>query len=105
MIYTQSLQILRTGCLLGLCISLPTTSFGMTDAIETPPPVSGHEISIPSITPTDVFARVQLVRKELDDIRFEMGKPKSRDVGLLVEEATPHEVFFKPKRLIKKSPA
>lgn len=74
----------------------------MTDAIETPPPVSGHEISIPSITPADVFARVQLVRKELDDIRFEMGKPKSRDVGLLVEEATPHEVFFQAKTLDQK---
>lgn len=102
MISRQSLQILRTGCLFGLCLSLPMTSFGMTDAIETPPPVSGHELSIRSITPADVFARVQLVRKELDDIRFEMGKPKSRDVGLLVEEATPHEVFFQAKTFDRK---
>ena len=97
MISGQTLQILRTGCLFGLFLSLPMTSFGMTDAIETPPPVSGHKLSIQSITPADVFARVQLVRKELDDIRFEMGKPQSREVGLLVEEATPHEVFFQAK--------
>jgi len=102
MISGQTLQILRTGCLFGLFLSLPMTSFGMTDAIETAPPVSGHELSIQSITPADVFARVQLVRKELDDIRFEMGKPQSREVGLLVEEATPHEVFFQAKTFDQK---
>jgi len=82
--------------------SAPMTSFGMTNAIQTPPPASGHEISVQSITPADVFARVQLVRKELDDIRFEMGRPQSRDVGLLVEEASPHEVFFQAKTLDQK---
>ncbi len=102
MIARQTVQILRTLCLFGLFLSLTMTSFGMTDAIETAPPVSGHELSIQSITPADVFARVQLVRKELDDIRFEMGKPKSREVGLLVEEATPHEVFFQAKTFDQK---
>ena len=102
MISRQTLQVLRTWCLFGLFLSLPMTSFGMTDAIETAPPVSGHELSIQSITPADVFARVQLVRKELDDIRFEMGKPQSREVGLLVEEATPHEVFFQAKTFDQK---
>jgi len=102
MISTQSLQILRTVCFFGLFFSLPMTSFGMTNAIETPSPISGHKVSVQSITPADVFARVQLVRKELDDIRFEMGKPKSREVGLLVEEAAPHEVFFQAKTLDQK---
>jgi len=102
MISRQTLHILRTGCLFGLFLSLPMTSFGMTAAMETPPPVSGHELSTQSITPADVFARVQLVRKELDDIRFEMGKPQSREVGLLVEEATPHEVFFQAKTFDQK---
>ncbi len=102
MLTRQTVQVLRTGCLFGLFFSLPMTSLGMTDAIETPPPVSGHELSIQSITPADVFARVQLVRKELDDIRFEMGKPQSREVGLLVEEATPHEVFFQAKTFDQK---
>ena len=102
MISTQTLLFVTRGCLLGFFLSLPMTSFGMTDTIETPPPVSGHEITIPSITPADVFARVQLVRKELDDIRFEMGSPKSREVGLLVAEATPHEVFFQAKTLDQK---
>jgi hypothetical protein len=102
MIAIPTLNILRTGFIFWLFLSLPMTSLGMTNAIETPPPVSGHEVSIQSITPADVFVRVQLVRKELDDIRFEMGKPKSRDVGLLVEGATPHEVFFQAKTLDKK---
>ena len=102
MISRQTLQVLRTWCLFGLFLSLPMTSFGMTDAIETAPPVSGHALSIQSITPADVFARVQLVRKELDDIRFEMGKSKSRDVGLLVQEANPHEVFFQAKTFDQK---
>lgn len=98
----QTMKILRAEFLFGLFLSLPMTSLGMTNAIETPPPVSGHEVSIQSITPADVFARAQMVRKELDDIRFEMGKPKSRDVGLLVEGATPHEVFFQAKTLDQK---
>lgn len=87
---------------MGVFIGFPMTSLGMTEAITTPPPVSGHELSVQSITPADVFARVQLVRKELDDLRFEMGKPKSREVGLLVEDATPHEVFFQAKTLNRK---
>ena len=102
MISTQSLQILRTGCLFGLFLSLPMTSFGMTNAIETPSPVSGHEVSIQSITPADVFARVELLRKELDDLRFEMGKPNIVEIGLLAKDATPHEVFFQANTLDKK---
>ena len=102
MLSTQPLHILGTRCLFGLFLSLPIGSVGLVQAIETPPPVSGHEVSIQSITSADVFARVQLVRKELDDIRFEMGKSKSRDVGLLVEGATPHEVFFQAKTLDQK---
>jgi hypothetical protein len=74
----------------------------MTNVIETPKPVSGHSVSLETITPADVFARVQLLRKELDDIRFEMGKPKSQEVGLLVEGATPHEVFFQAQTLDRK---
>ncbi len=98
----QTLHILKVGVVLGVLLSFPMASLGMTNAITTPPPVSGHELSIQSITPADVFARVQLVRKELDDIRFEMGKPKSREIGLLVEDATPHEVFFQAKTLNQK---
>jgi len=88
--------------IVGVFFGAPMTSFGMDDAIQTPSPASGHEASIQSITPADVLARVQLVRKELEDIRFEMGKPKSRDVGLLVEEASPHEVYFQAKTLDQK---
>ncbi|GJL60906.1 MAG: hypothetical protein NPIRA03_37630 [Nitrospirales bacterium] len=100
--HIQSLSSLKVGVIVAVCISVPMTSLGMTKTITTPPPVSGHELSIESITPADVFARVQLVRKELDDLRFEMGKPKSREIGLLVENATPHEVFFQAKTLNQK---
>jgi len=98
----KTLQIVKVGVIVGLFLSAPTTSLGMTNAVATPPPVSGHELSMESITPADVFARVQLVRKELDDLRFEMGKPKSFEIGLLVEGATPHEVFFQAKTLDQK---
>ena len=90
------------GVFLGLLFGLPLTSFGAPNPIETPKPVSGHAVSLKAITPADVFARVQLLRKELDDIRFEMGKPKSQEVGLLVEGAAPHEVFFQAKTLDQK---
>jgi len=98
----QTGQILKIGVMLVLLLCAPMTSLGMTNSVETSPPVSGHELSIQSIIPADVFARVQLVRKELDDIRFEMGQPKSREVGLLVDEATPHEVFFQAKTFDQK---
>jgi len=88
--------------MIGLFLSAPMTSLAITNATATPLPVSGHELSVQSITPADVFARVQLVRKELDDIRFEMGKPKSLEISLLVEDATPHEVFFQAKTLDQK---
>ena len=98
----QALPFLYVGVIISVLTGFPMISYGMTRDITTPPPVSGHELSIESITPADVFARVQLVRKELDDIRFEMGKPKSREIGLLVEHATPHEVFFQAKTLNQK---
>lgn len=98
----QTLHILKVGVIVAVFTSFQMTSLGMTKTFTTPPPVSGHELSIESITPADVFARVQLVRKELDDIRFEMGRPKSREIGLLVENATPHEVFFQAKTLNQK---
>ena len=98
----QALPFLHVGVIISGLIGFPMISLGMTKDITTPPPVSGHDLSIESITPADVFARVQLVRKELDDIRFEMGKPKSREIGLLVKDATPHEVFFQAKTLNQK---
>ena len=98
----HTLHILKIGVVVGLLLSAPMTSLGMTNAITTPPPVSGRELSLQSITSADVFARVELVRKELDDLRFEMGKPNSLEMGLLVKDATPHEVFFQAKTLDQK---
>lgn len=88
------LAIVLLGC--------PLPGSGLDHAVKTPPPVSGHKVAPETITPGDVFARVQLIRKELDDLRFEMGKPATREVGLLVEKATPHEVFFQAKTMERK---
>ena len=102
MVFTQTLQVLRIGFLVGLLLNVPVTSFGITNDIETPTPISGHKVSIETITPADVFARVELLRKELDDLRFEMGKPDILEMGLLVKDATPHEVFFQARTLGQK---
>jgi hypothetical protein len=59
----------------GLLLSIPLTSFCWPQTIEALSPVSGPEVSSQSITPTDAFARIQLLSKELDDLRFDMGKP------------------------------
>ncbi len=52
--------------------------------------------------PADVLARVQLIRDELDELRFEMGKLKNQKFGLMVSKASPHEVFFQALTLNKK---
>jgi len=84
-------------------LGIVSPSIGVAEGVQTQPPVSGREMSVESIVPADVFARVQLFRKVLDDVRFEMGKRKSQDIGLLVEEAAPHEVFFQAKTLYRKT--
>ena len=80
----------------------PLFSHGMENFVPRTQPASGHPVSIQGITPADVFARVQWLRKELDEVRFEMGRPKSQEVGLIIEQAAPHEVFFQAKILYKK---
>lgn len=93
----------RTVLLLSLLLlGSPLPGFAQDSDIQTPPPVSGHNVAPETITTGDVFARVQLIRKELDDLRFEMGKPATSEVGLLVENATPHEVFFQVKTMERK---
>lgn len=96
---------LKTVLILSVLLSgTPSPSSAVESTVHTPPPVSGHDVSPETITPADVFARVQLIRKELDVLRFEMGKPagREREVGLLVEQATPHEVFFQARTMEQK---
>lgn len=94
---------LRTVLILSVLLSgIPSPGSAVESTVHTPPPVSGHDVSPETITPADVFARVQLILKELDVLRFEMGKPAARQVGLLVEQATPHEVFFQAQTMERK---
>ncbi|GKS58580.1 hypothetical protein YTPLAS18_21070 [Nitrospira sp.] len=102
MTFNQSVSVSTWLAATWLVCSSPLSGLAMSEAPETPLPVSGHEVSAQSITPADVFARVQWIRKELDGLRFEMGEASSREVGLLVQEASPHEVFFQAKTLDQK---
>ena len=42
------------------------------------------------ILPANVLSRVQLLRKDLDDIRFEMGRPKPMEIEMMVLNAARH---------------
>ena len=65
--------------------------------------VSGTVDSSQGILPANVLSRVELLRKELDDIRFEMGRPKIIDIEMVVQNAAPHEVFFQARSLYRKA--
>ncbi len=82
-------------------IPFPSLAHARSDAI-TPNPVSGRAVSVDEIIPADVMARAQLIRDELDDLRFEMGKPKNRHFGIIVSDASPHEVFSQALALKQK---
>lgn len=71
--------------------------------IVTPPPIRGENISRENMTPVDSFARVELIKKELDLIRVEMGKPKIHHSPLQVSQASPFEVYFQAQTLYEKS--
>ena len=55
-----------------------------------------------AIIPADVLSRAKLVQKELDLIRFEMGKPLQKQKELTVKDADPREVYFQALILYKK---
>lgn len=55
------------------------------------------------ILPANVLSRVELLRKDLDDIRFEMGRPKPIKIDMMVLNAAPHEVFFQARSLYRKA--
>lgn len=52
--------------------------------------------------PADVLARVELLRDELELIRFEMGRPRSRDIDMPVGKAAPREVVFQAFTLYRR---
>lgn len=66
-------------------------------------PVSGRPVSVSGILPADVFSRTVLLKKELEGIRVEMGKPKDEWVGGIATNASPHEVYFQALNLFLKA--
>ncbi len=89
-------------CLWLVCISLSSPAIGETQSdfsrLVSEPGTSNQEI-----LPANVLTRVELLRKELDDIRFEMGRPKIIDIEMVVQNAAPHEVFFQARSLYRKA--
>ena len=83
-------------------VLLVPTAWGQATSL-TPPPVSGRAVSPETILPSDVLARVQWFREELEAIRFEMGEPKDRRVTQLATDALPHEVYFQAITLFIKA--
>ena len=72
-------------------------------AAETLPPISENPLSVTGIISADVLARTELLRQELELIRFEMGKPKDSWTGGLATNAHPHEVYFQALTLFLKA--
>ncbi len=81
-----------------LILSMLTTGGRASAAISeepTPrPPISGRAVSRDALLPADVLARVELLRAELELIRFEMGRPKALPIEASVANVVPREVIF-----------
>ena len=67
------------------------------------PPVSGRDVTPKALIPADVRARVAWIGKELELLRFVMGKPHNTQAPFKVANASPHEVFFQALSLFRKS--
>lgn len=67
------------------------------------PPVSGAEVSLDGLTPADVLARVKVIQKELEQIRFETGKPPFSIKSISVKSALPRQVLFQASSMFAKS--
>lgn len=74
-------------------------SAATTDASASITSVAGQE----SIGPPEIYARVALVRSELDRIRAVMGRPENLQSEIGVEGAAPREVYFQALTLFRKS--
>jgi len=56
-----------------------------------------------AVEPADVFVRVALVRDELENLRFVMGRPANTQPEPEVSDAVPREVFFQALTLSRKA--
>ena len=55
------------------------------------------------VTIPEVFVHIALVQAELELIRFEMGKPRSKQPELIVSGTTPRDLFFQALTLFRKA--
>lgn len=56
-----------------------------------------------TVEPPEVFARVQLVRSRLEQIRYVMGRPENSQPELPVRNAAPREVYFLALTMFRKA--
>ncbi|MEE8200794.1 MAG: hypothetical protein V3R29_06460, partial [Candidatus Acidoferrales bacterium] len=87
--------------LMGMLITLPSTAYAQAGSGPLVP-ASGRPLSAEGIIPADVLARVELLRNELDLIRFEMGQAKVQPIEIAVSDASPREVIFQAITLFRK---
>lgn len=87
--------------LAGMLITLPSTAYAQAGSGPLVP-ASGRPLSAEGIIPADVLARVELLRNELELIRFEMGQAKVQPIEIAVSDASPREVIFQAITLFRK---
>ncbi len=85
-----------------MCVSVSSPAIGEIQS-DFSRLVSGTVDSSQGILPANVLSRVELLRKELDDIRFEMGRPRTMEIEMVILNAAPHEVFFQARSLYRKA--
>ena len=73
----------------GTLLVIGTSCGTLCGTLYAAPPPGGSEI-----TPTDVFARMNVVHAELELIRLEMGRPQAKPIEVSVKSAAPREVYF-----------
>ena len=56
-----------------------------------------------TLEPSDVHARLMFLQSELDQIRFEMGKPELTPLELDIADVAPREVYFQAETLFRKA--
>ncbi|MFQ5777472.1 MAG: hypothetical protein ACE5IP_05645 [Terriglobia bacterium] len=88
--------------LLGMLVSIPSPAHAQF-VPTTPPPVSGRPLTVDGILPADVLGRAELLRDELELIRFEMGQPKEERTEIAVTGVSPREVIFQALTLYRKT--
>ncbi len=85
----------RQGAIAAIIFSVPA----VLPAALGGPPQSDRS----STTPAHVYACVDQIRADIDLIRFEMGRPRSKRPDLMVSSVAPREVYFLALSLFKKA--